>query len=468
MRKLLIISPCFVPVNAADMQRVRISLAHFRDFGWDPIVLAVDASCVEGVRDPMLGHTVPPEIPVFRVRALPVRWTRKLGLGNLGLRAFPFLYQEGRRLIRQFDIDLTYFSTTVFPAMALGRLWKKEFGVPFVLDMQDPWVSDYREARTREQLPPKFWLMNHVHRILEPWTMKKADGLIAVSSGYIETLSRRYPWLSRVPSAVVPFGAAENDFEILRAHPQQNRFLKPREGTAINGVYVGRGGHDMAPALRIMFTALRRGLEERPDLFSRVHLHFVGTSYAPDHRSKNSVAPIALECGVGEHVHESPQRIPYLEALQLLVDSDFLTVPGSDDPQYTASKIFPYILARKPLLCVFQESSSVCETVEQMHAGTLLKFKPERPPDAYCEELYGLWADLLSRLPYEPQMNWAAFEMWSAREGTRKQCSIFDKVHLNTIDSGSTEADTRRKPRCFRQGKNAGVAACPSKNIVHR
>jgi hypothetical protein len=202
-----------------------------------------------------------------------------------------------------------------------------------------------------------------------------------------------------------------------------------------------------------MFTAFRRGLEERSDFFSRVHLHFIGTNYASDHRSKNSVAPIALECGVTEHVHESPQRIPYFEALQLLIDSDFLVVPGSDDPQYTASKIFPYILARKPLLCVFQESSSVCDTLERMRAGTLLKFKPERPAAAYCEELYGLWVELLSSVPYEPQTDWSAFKVWGGREGTRKQCSVFDQVLLNAVHSGSR--------------KDAAVAAAPPQNEHH-
>ncbi|NJM63821.1 MAG: hypothetical protein HC849_32625, partial [Oscillatoriales cyanobacterium RU_3_3] len=38
---------------------------------------------------------------------------------------------------------LVFFSTTIFPVMLLGKRWWQKFGVPYVLDFQDPWRSDY-------------------------------------------------------------------------------------------------------------------------------------------------------------------------------------------------------------------------------------------------------------------------------------------------------------------------------------
>ena len=430
MKTVLVVSPHFPPVSAADMHRARISLPHFRSFGWKPLVLAVAPQYVETVTEPLLVNTLPDDVPVYRVPALPAQMTRKVGLGSLGLRAFPFLYKRGCRIIRQHRVNLIYFSTTMFPTLPLGRLWKRKFGLPFVIDMQDPWLSEYHENRPGAPKPPKYWAAARMHRILEPWTMQATSGLVAVSADYIQTLRRRYARLNNVPATVLPFGAAESDFDVVRANPQSNRFFRPNDGK-IHGVYLGRGGADMASALRIIFEALKRGVQEKPHLYSRVKLHFVGTDYAPEHRARKTIQPVANEFGMLPYVEEHPARIPYFEGLQLLLDGDFLIVPGSDDPQYTASKIFPYILARRPLLALFNEKSSVCQIVRETASGEVLGFKPGVDSDSYCAELYRLWTDILSRLPFEPQTDWRAFEAYTARELARKQSELFEEVLSN-------------------------------------
>ena len=440
MKTVLIVSPHFPPVNAADMHRVRISAAHFRTFGWNPVVLAVAPEYVEGVQEPLLLQTLGPDAAVVRVRAVPARCTRPFGIGNLGLRALPFLYAAGCRLIREHAADLVYFSTTMFPVVPLGRLWKRRLGVPFVVDMQDPWLSDYHRDRPDAVKPPKYRAALRMHAWLEPWTMPEAGGLIAVSADYIDTLRRRYPALENVPAAVLPFGAAPADFEVVRRQPQPNRFFQP-DGS-LHGVYVGRGGADMAPALRILFGAFQAGLREQPRLFSKVRLHFIGTDYAPAGRARKTILPVAEEFGLARFVAEHPARIPYFEGLQLLLDSDFLIVPGSDDPQYTASKIYPYILARKPLVAVFHRRSSVCGVLRQTGAAQPVAFDPANAAEAYSAQLLGLWTDLLERLPFVPRVDWDAFAPYSAVETARRQCALFSQVLGEPV----------RRPECTAAG----------------
>src|ERR1043166_7452429 len=167
MRRLLIVSPNFPPVNAVDMHRVRLSLPYFRDFGWEPRVLAVDPARVENAREPLLLETIPVHVPVHHCGAFDARLTTRVGVAALALRALPFLYRAGARLIREHRPDLIYFSTTSFPVLALGRLWKKRFGVPFIVDMQDPWVSDYAGKQARNARPKKYWAARYIHRALE-------------------------------------------------------------------------------------------------------------------------------------------------------------------------------------------------------------------------------------------------------------------------------------------------------------
>src|ERR1700722_13889095 len=109
MKRVLILSPHFPPINAPDMQRVRMSLPFYRENGWDPVVLAVGEPWQDGVREPELLATLPADIRVIYVRALPQRLSRLFGIGNLGLRSWIFLLWHGTQLLRREKFDLVFF-----------------------------------------------------------------------------------------------------------------------------------------------------------------------------------------------------------------------------------------------------------------------------------------------------------------------------------------------------------------------
>ena len=143
MRRVLIVSPHFPPVNTADMQRVRMLLPFLKLNGWLAEVLTVSPEQIASPRDPWLLQGIPDDIPVHEAKALGLAWSRIPGLGSLGFRATRALAKTGDALLAEKKFDLIYFSTTVFPVHKLGPRWKKKFGVPFVMDYQDPWVNDY-------------------------------------------------------------------------------------------------------------------------------------------------------------------------------------------------------------------------------------------------------------------------------------------------------------------------------------
>jgi hypothetical protein len=427
MKKVLIVSPRFPPINAPDLHRVRHSLPYFEEYGWKAEPWRVNPDLVEREQDPLLARTLPDDAFVQTIQALNPKWTRFLGLGNVALRSLPFYYWHGTNRLARGDIDLVYFSTTAFSVTVLGRYWKQRFGVPYVVDVQDPWHTDYYVGKPPEEQPPKFWFSYRLNKYLEPVAMRGVDGIISVSQGYCDTLQDRYDNITPDMCEVIPFGAAEVDFGVMEDNGVTQPFIDPDADT-IDVVYAGRGGHDMATAARGIFQALAKGRERQPSLFGRVQMHFVGTSYAPAGEGEKTIEPIAEQCGVGDAVTEHTDRIPYFQSLRLLRDADHLIIPGSEDPDYTASKLYPYILSRCPVLAVFNQNSSVVDILRETQAGTAVTFNGATATDELSRRILEDWSPMLKRLPYTPNTDWGAFEPYTAEAMTRRQVEVFDRV----------------------------------------
>jgi len=423
LKRLLIVSPHFPPTNAADMHRVRMLLPYLRENGWEAEVLAVSAEQVHAPSDNWLLEGLPEGVPVHRVKALGLRWARIPGLGGLGLRVIRALRKEGDRLLSTGRFDLVYFSTTVFEVHILGPRWKRKFKVPFVMDYQDPWVNDYYRDHP-EVTPPggraKFAVADAMHRWMEARVVGEASGFTAVSADYIDQLQRRYGSTSFKHTLVQPFPGSARDFENL---PVDTR--RVRNDGVETWVYVGRGGADMAPALRGLFLAIRDHAPD--DLKRRLRLQFIGTSYAPAGRGKESISQIAKDVGIGDIVEEKTDRVPYAEALTRIRNANALIVPGSDDPSYTASKIYPYLLARRPLLAIFHERSSVVNLMRAVGGGVCVTFSSGETSESIAGRIAKQW---LAQNRYRETfpLDDEAFEPFSDRGSAASLCRFFDAV----------------------------------------
>jgi hypothetical protein len=422
----LIISPYFPPTNAADMQRVRMSLPYFKEFGWEAEVVTVDIRFSDMNTDPLLNQSIPADIPIHYVNALPKKWTSKLGLGSIAIRSLPFYMKKVNRLLKRKRFDLIYFSTTQFPVCVLGAYWNKKFNVPYVIDMQDPWHSEYYEENPGEPRPAKYWFSYRLNKKLEPIAMKKAGGLIAVSEGYLQTLAGRYPNCRQIPTQTITFGAFQPDFAIAEKNVTlQPSFLSSQHGKA-NIVYIGRGGKDMEKAVSHLFHAFKLGLEEHPSCFQKIHFYFIGTSYAASGLGIPTIYPLAEQAGIENFVTEITDRIPFYQTLNTLADASALFIPGSTDPQYTASKIYPYVMVKKPLLAFFHPSSSVVPFLRDVGIGTVLTFD-QNPKEVEQKMLAFMMEVAEGRLP--PEMpNAGVMERYSAKSMTKRQCELFQAV----------------------------------------
>ncbi|HVV55978.1 MAG TPA: glycosyltransferase [Mucilaginibacter sp.] len=421
LKRVLIISPHFPPLNAADMQRVRMSLPYFKEFGWEAEVVTVDPVYSKVTKDELLLQTVPPDITIHRVKAFSRKYTAMAGLGSLALRSMFFYKRKVSRLLKEKKFDLVYFSTTEFPVCILGAYWKRKFGVPYVIDMQDPWHSDYYRDKPRAQRPPKYWLSYRLHKFLEPKAMRHVSGLISVSESYINDLKKRYREIKDIPSAVITFGAFAPDLKI--AEDNQQKFERLPDPGKVNIVYAGRGGADMQNAVSELFKAFKKGLESEPNIFGRIKLYFIGTSYAPAGHGKPTIMPVAEEYGISGNMVEITGRISYYHTLATLQQADALFIPGSDDPKYTASKIYPYLLSGKPLLAIFNPQSPALDVMKEYGVKDAYGYGTGCDKEIY-QFLKGVAEGQIETASYQPE----AIEKYSARNMTHRQCLLFNQV----------------------------------------
>lgn len=422
LRRVLIISPYFPPSNAADMQRVRMSLPYFKQFGWEPSVVTVDARFSEMVKDDLLKESIPVDCKVYEISALPKKYTAKFGFGSLAFRAM-WQYRQGvARILAKEKFDLVYFSTTQFPVCVLGPYWKRKFKIPYVIDMQDPWYSNFYDNKSEK--PPKYGLVYRLHKIMEAKAMKQVDGLISVSKYYIDDLKNRYSTLNDTPSAVITFGAFADDLKI--ALKNKSKCVPLLQASFVNVVYIGRGGADMHKAIAPVFETLKKGLADQPQLFGRLKFWFIGTSYAPSGQAVPTIAPLAAQYGVEDYVIEITDRISYYHSLLTMQQADALFIPGSEDPKYTASKIYPCLLTKRPLLAIFNEKSSAVAVLNECAENAAVLTFPEGKIDltGALYPLFENWANgNLSKVELTK-----GFEQYSAETLTGEQTTLFNKA----------------------------------------
>jgi hypothetical protein len=428
MKQVLIFSPRFPPASAPDYHRVRMMLPLLEDLGWKAVVLCVDSRYVDGECEPDLLQTLPPALEIVRCRAISAKWTRRVGVGSLSLRAGFFLRSAGDRLLRERAFDLVFFSTTEFPLLTLGPRWQRKFRVPYVIDLQDPWVNPY--YRDNNMQPPGGHLKNWVHQMAarrsEGKTLKAAAQIVTVSPQYGKTLTARYPALAQSSFSVIPFGGAARDFEVARVAEPGAAALSFGDGRR-HWLYAGAVVPGMSKSLTGFFNAMKSALDSGILPHDSVRVHFIGTDYAPLERVRHRVLPLAKQCGVERYVSEQPERMAYLETIRCLLEARALLMFGSDEVGYTASKLVTYILARKPLLTIFHEASSVTRIAAETKAAVVVGFRSTTSGEELAADIYQQW--FASRaFDKKPETDWLAVEPYTAEAMTRSAVEVFDRA----------------------------------------
>jgi hypothetical protein len=263
--------------------------------------------------------------------------------------------------------------------------------------------------------------------MLEPYALAGASYVTSVSEIQNAEMKSRYPWLDASRMAAIPIGGDPGDFAALNGSHVRLAGLKDRPDT-IHLSYVGTFLPRAASLFRTLFRSFVHLRSTQPMVAKRIRFHFIGTSNQPNNLSTHRVHPIAEAEGVGDAVRETPERIPYLQALSWLAHSDGLLLLGSDEPHYTASKIYPALMSGRPFVSLFHRASSAHNILSSAGGGSTLSFETPQELDALVIPL----AEALRTVVVEPERlgkaDSVAYAPYTAEAVTRRFAGIFDKL----------------------------------------
>ncbi|MBI4718004.1 MAG: glycosyltransferase [Planctomycetes bacterium] len=391
-RRVLMVAAAFPPTGGPGVQRPAKFAKYLPTFGWQPIVWTLPP-LDDLPEDHTLAAELPPEVVVHRVgggswaralrravrglvrggsaggrigRALEWRLTRWMAREPLpddcvywaksGVRA-------AARLVARERINAIY-STFSPPSDHLLGMWlKRRTGRPWVADFRDLWTDDYRY---HEPSPRR----REAHRRLEQEILETADVVLGVTPRQTEILADRVPH-QRHKFVTITNGFDPADF----AAP----LPEPRGGGRFTLAHVGR--LDRNRVSNALLAGLRAFADHLGSRRGRVVLRIVG--HAGD-EVRQKLQRTSLPC-------EFTGEVAHATAIAEMRSADALLLCVHDGPNADSvilGKLFEYLAAGRPILCLGPARGQCATIVRGHNAGLVVPFDRVTPVTDALQTLY--------------------------------------------------------------------------------
>jgi hypothetical protein len=427
-RNCLIVSPHFPPSTLAGVHRTRHLAKHLPAHGWRAKVICVDPSFHIERLDPALAALVPADASIVRVGALPVNFTRHFGIaGDIGLRSFYHIRATIEQEMRTGRPDVVMITGSPYFPMLLAGWIKRRWGVPVVLDFQDPWVT---LVGATASVGTKAWFAHRLAVFFEPKAVRNAAFITSVSDRQNEELAIRHSFLDPARMEGVPIGGDPEDFETVRNTTCSTFDVNP---SVIQFAYVGTALPRSTPLFQALLKGLAFARHLKPELASKLAVRCVGTSNQPDDARTFRIKPLACAEGVNDAVHEEPARVPFLDALRILAKTHVVLMIGSDEPHYTASKIYPGMMCGRPFLSLFHRASSAHQILSCAGGGIAFGFETKEELEVLPLKIAEAIITLATNPDSVGHVDPAAYAEYTAYAVAGKFAAIFDRLRAERM-----------------------------------
>ena len=378
MKRILLISYYFPPSGGPGVQRILKFARYLPDNGWLPTVLTVDPqSAAFPSIDESLLDEIPSEVEVIRTSAWDpfriygriqgkkkgevvkigyiegengfkkfARWLRgNIFLPDARVGWVPFAKQAARRLFKNHQFDAIMSTGPPHSSHLIGMSAHKASGLPWVVDMRDPWVEIYYRDQMYETA-----LAHSIQARIERKVLSTASAVVCVSNFWGGGLQLRAPikLYKTIPNGFDP--SDNNDIQT-RTNKKKNEDFKI--------AYVGT--YNLLRHSDAFVEALKRVKK-----IAKVEVHLVGT-VDRDALKKYYLGGVQVkEVGYISH----GDAVSYMNSMDLFL----LALPQvyiSSARGHVSGKVFEYLSIRRPILALGPTDGDLANLLEETNAGEI-------------------------------------------------------------------------------------------------
>ena len=435
MKRVLIITYYWPPAGGSGVQRWVKFAKYLPSFGWQPVVYTPSNPQMSST-DFSLEKEIPSEAEIIKTEIFePYGIYGMLAGRNSGTDMKDFIEEEGsaaintgkrslfkrlslyiranffipdprvwwlrpsvrflKKYLGEHPVDLIVTTGPPHSMHLIGRRLHRDTGIPWIPDFRDPWMDMYFMAylpltrRSREK-----------HRLLEQSVLDEATAVLTVAPQVREEFSSR----TGTPVAMITNGFDEDDFSA-GADVVRDGFFN----IVHTGIFSGKGNPS------VFWTVLGEMAAEDPEFRDRMRLRLLGKA-----------EPEILEDIAAQGIAENVSYAGYCEhpvAVKEQLGASVLLLPMSDAPEFRfilKGKLFEYLAARRPVLCISRPDSATARIISEYRAGAVCGWDDRGGIRAFMDEM---WNAFKAGRDLAPDGD---IDKFSRRNLTKELAELFD------------------------------------------
>ena len=379
-RRLLVLTYRFPPQGRVGAHRTTKFVRYLGRSGWHPIVHTVrNPYCLHW--DHTLSAQIPHDVEVFRTPTFEVEALedslrtlrdsfgvkRKATGGDaksvpsttrpaFGARVRDYVWRywlspdpqivwipgallRSHWIARRQQVSAMYSSSPPHSVQILSLLLHRRLGIPWIVDMRDPWTEGLHRRYWYERNAPRQEREERWERAI----CEEADRVVVATPGAQRVLQEKYPRTAHKVTCITN-GFDPDDFGGIDPAAQA---LEPGHlHVTLTGTV--ESAFDLLPLLNAVASLVTR----RPEIRNALRVNFIGTRTRPAYDS------FLASRELGDVVRFRP-AVPHPQALQILSESTVALIAAAERHEAggikISAKLFEYLYLRLPVLALIRE-----------------------------------------------------------------------------------------------------------------